>query len=270
LKKYLYALLILVIILPGCQSGKPTVSNDPVMSQNPVSTVTTEPSISTPIPTPVPTAMPTPTPAIIAKEIPAAYKEVEAARVIVKSGLPKKYKELAAYTVGKNKGEIVFYKETEDMIRYAYKTDKDFYPIGDIGAEHYLEDDTVGEAKIFGKSLVRVTGVCGANCPLNDYLQIENGRVSSFLFLGRHAQEIDVDQDGDKEIFSTIGTPYVEITIYKLIDHKLMEVNVNETLKAEKGVLYDDKKQLFMFGVGDHMVSYRLDPSGIFILEPTP
>jgi hypothetical protein len=249
LKKYLYALLILVIILPACQSAKPTVSNEPVMSLQP-------------------TFIATPTPVIIAKEIQAGFKEVGAARVIVKTELPKTYKELANHPIGQ-KGKIVFYEDTGDMIRYAYRTDKAFYPIGDIGEGHYFESISIVETKIFEKSLIRVKGDCGANCRMTDYLQIENSSVSSILFFGGDAAHIDLDQDGDLEILSRSSSTIPTINVVKLIGQQLMEVNVNEALKTEKGVLYDDKNQFFSIGVGDHMESYRLDPRGVFILEPT-
>jgi hypothetical protein len=245
LKKYLYTLLILVIFLPACQSAK-LVSDEPVMSQQP-------------------TSIPTPIPVIIAKEIPAGYKEVEAARVIVKSELPKTYKELANHPIGQ-KGKIVLYEDTGDMIRYAYKTDKAFYPIGDIGEGHYYESISIVETKIFGKSLIRVKGNCGANCMMTDYLQIENGGISSLLLFGGDAAQIDIDQDGDLEILSRFSSTIPTINVVKLIGQQLMEVNVNEALKTEKGVLYDDKNQIFSIGVDDHLESYRLDPRGIFIL----
>ncbi|QGQ93844.1 hypothetical protein EHS13_02440 [Paenibacillus psychroresistens] len=248
--KYLAILLIFVAILSACQSNKPAASDEITTSQQPTASI---PS----------------TPATLANEIQAGFKEIAPARVIAQSTLPTTYKELANHPIGQ-KGQIVFYENTGDMVRYAYKAGKAFYPIGDIGEGHYYADISILETRIFGKSLVRIKGVCGANCMMTDYLQIDSSGVSSLMFFGGDAAHIDLDQDGGLEILSRLSGTIPTIKIVKMLGQQLMETNVNEVLNTEKGVLYDNEKKLFTLGVDDQIRGYRLDPSGMFVLEPTP
>ncbi len=246
MKKGVFVIFASVLLLTGCQPTDP---------QQPINTVINDPAASI-----IASAS-------SANEIKGDYMEVKGGRKITKAELSETDKEVSVYPVS-NKGEIVFYKASEDMLRYGYRDRTSFYPIGEIGPEFYLQDSSVVETKLFGKTLVRVKGLCGANCMLTDYLEIENRNVNSFLFLGKDAEELDVDQDGEIEILARSGSPFAEITIIKWVDQKLMEINVNETLNAQKGVSYDKENNHFIVGTETKFEKYRLNKEGVFVLQP--
>lgn len=142
--------------------------------------------------------------------------------------------------------EVEIYRKENDKenVYAALLSDSNRYEIGLIGYSSTQEtnDFTITEVDALSKSLIKITGFCGANCPITDYVETDNS-VPALLRVDAHTIEADVNNDGIKEIVATVGTA-AQTSIYKLQGDKIVVANLNEIFNAPV-VIYDSKTNTF-------------------------
>jgi hypothetical protein len=100
------------------------------------------------------------------------------------------------------------------------------------------------ETKSFNKSLIRIDGVMGANFMQSNYFSIEDGKPNIFLTVDGYAAEVDLDDDGIKEIVSSTGTAAFT-KIYKYDNGSVIVSNLNDDLGASVVLLNEDTGRTF-------------------------
>jgi len=122
--------------------------------------------------------------------------------------------------------------------------DKSYY-IGGVSVKN-TPDDLMGieEVQVFGKKAVKIYGILGANYAQAFYWLIEENLEESIIQIDGHTVEIDLDEDGKKEIVSTLGTiPETRIYIFK--EGKIYVSDINKSIEAKSVSLLDEDKKLF-------------------------
>ncbi|MGK9250225.1 hypothetical protein [Paenibacillus humicus] len=178
---------------------------------------------------------------------------------IKKTAIPNKILKSIALTNGKL---LVFQnKETDETLLYGYQGESGiFYEVGPIGSITYKNKLSAGEASVFGKSLIWIKGLSGANSMISDFIEIKDGAVYPFLHLEKDVQIVDADHDGENELLTQTGSPYTELSIIKWKDDSLQELSINQALGAEQGVQYNSQTGLFSVGYPNNEIrTYRLD-----------
>lgn len=154
-----------------------------------------------------------------------------------------------------------FYQENHDdeNIIAAIKIGMNIFEIGHVGYSAQNTDPyTVSQVNALDKNYIKVTGACGANCPISYYIQTDTSSPK-VLEIEAHTVEADVDQDGTNEIVATVGTA-AQTSIYQLKNAHIVATNLNETLDAQE-VTYDKESNTFVSGAkiwrvkGEELVS---------------
>ncbi|WP_276353384.1 hypothetical protein [Cohnella caldifontis] len=144
---------------------------------------------------------------------------------------------------------LVYAKENDPSLHGAFESANAHYDLGVVGdLPATIDDETLSiqPMELFGKSLIRIKGVFGANAPVQNYYAIDNGGLSPFLRIDTgHAAETDLDGDGTAEIVSTHGTP-AQTYLYKWSEGAFTVADVNEALGAVS-VYLNDKHQFEAF-----------------------
>ncbi|MFC5531206.1 hypothetical protein [Cohnella yongneupensis] len=135
-------------------------------------------------------------------------------------------------------GTIIAYAKPKDAenVYAQYRTEAARYELGVVGGLSPKMDDeqlSVTTLELYGRSLVRINGVFGANAPVQNYYALEDdGGIAPFLRVDTgHAQEIDLDGDGTTEIISTYGLP-TQTYVYAYEDNRFKMADVNAALGA--------------------------------------
>ncbi|MHA7962553.1 hypothetical protein ACX93W_00305 [Paenibacillus sp. CAU 1782] len=141
--------------------------------------------------------------------------------------------------------EIIVFGKHEETIYAALQTKEATYEIGQMGygeASGY----SVSTVDALGETFIKVAGAVGANAPISYYVS-HVSNPPTLLHIEANTVEADVDQDGIKEIVATVGSA-AETTIYKMENHILVSVNLNEIMDASV-VVYDANANAFQADV---------------------
>ena len=122
--------------------------------------------------------------------------------------------------------------------------DKSYY-IGQVSMEN-TPDHLMGiaEVQVFGKKAVKIYGILGANYAQAFYWFVEEKTEDYIIQIDGHTMEVDLDDDGKKEIVSTSGT-IPETKIYILREGKIYVSDINKSIGAKSVFLQDEDKKLF-------------------------
>ncbi|MEL7648421.1 MAG: hypothetical protein AAGU76_10030 [Sedimentibacter sp.] len=121
----------------------------------------------------------------------------------------------------------------------------DFQTVSILEQTNYSELFSLQEIDLFGKQLVKIQGILGANYSPSNYYYIEKQVPRLFLHSEGHTFEDDLDDDGIQDIVSVVsGGVTTDIDIYKYNDDKLSAANLNEALNAVT-VLYNQDDKTF-------------------------
>ncbi len=172
----------------------------------------------------------------------AAELEFEATDAGFRYGLPIDPSRIARYY--KNLST-----ELGEFFIYMYKYKEGFYAGADIGGQFY-ELAKVGygsnpelidmeESMLFGIPSVRIRGYCAPSCPIADYITVEDGYPHIWLHVDASVQEYDLNQDGTKDLITTVGTP-LETSVYMFMEGILMSASVNEALDSKSVSFFQD------------------------------
>jgi hypothetical protein len=156
-----------------------------------------------------------------------------------------------------------FYQKNQDdeNVTGAIKIGMNIFEIGHVGYSAQNTDQyTVSQVNALDKNYIKVTGACGANCPISYYIQTDTNSPK-VLRIEAHTVEANVDQNGTNEIVATVGTA-AQTSIYKIKNAHIVASNLNETLDAQE-VTYDKESNTFVSGVkiwrvkGEELVSSK-------------
>lgn len=101
----------------------------------------------------------------------------------------------------------------------------------------------VKEQEIFGETAIKFHGLLGANYSYSLYWFVNKGITNSVLQVDGHTTEIDINNDKQNELVSTIGT-IPETKIYKFENDKIMVADINKSIEA-KTVTFNQDKNIF-------------------------
>ena len=167
-------------------------------------------------------------------------------------------------TLTNNLGTIVVKKQINDYVVFLYQKDQEniyaaiqsgstIFDIGQIGYTLQQKDSiSIEQVDAFGKDYVKITGFCGANCPITNYVQMDKN-PPILLQIQAHTVEADLDQDGVKEIIATVGT-LAETSIYRLRQESMETVNLNKAMKAQV-VIYKSETNTFEASIQNESMS---------------
>ncbi|WP_145036447.1 hypothetical protein [Paenibacillus sp. Y412MC10] len=239
---------VLALILLGVITGCGTPSSDAPSATN-FNSVTEQPTANVVAPE--------------TKQFQLKYTTSLTAEPLTKVTPVELSKQLKSQEVDDSK--VLTYKKNDDVEKiYAVLHSKDgTYDIGQIGYEG-ASDYSISTVDVLGQSYVKVTGSVGANAPISNYLSLSTS--PQVLCIEAHTVEVDVDQDGIKEIVATVGTA-AETSIYKIENDSLVSVNLNEVMNAAV-VMYDQEYNTFKAEVTKGEVSqWKIEAN---LLVPLP
>lgn len=144
---------------------------------------------------------------------------------------------LSSSLLSNSQVEIYRVENDDETVYAAISLGSHKYQLGQVGYSlSQAADIAIEEVTALSHSYIKITGFCGANCPVTNYVQVDAGGPE-VIRLEAHTTEADVDHDGVQEIIATVGTA-AETYIYKLADDHIAVANVNELLDAV-AVTYD-------------------------------
>ncbi|WP_426450791.1 hypothetical protein ACP26L_01940 [Paenibacillus sp. S-38] len=131
----------------------------------------------------------------------------------------------------------------------------------EIGAAGYLPLIDPGmleiqEVHAFSRTLIKISGFCGANCPVTYYVDPAPETPVLFLRIDAHGVEADADDDGTVDVIGTAGTQ-AECTLYTLEDNTLGAASLNRLFGAVS-VRYDEAGRFFWAERPDGSVRIRM------------
>ncbi|MBW7474720.1 hypothetical protein K0T92_08175 [Paenibacillus oenotherae] len=148
-------------------------------------------------------------------------------------------KEMSRYAI-----EIYKKAGDDETIYAALQIGPDAYEIGQIGYPSAPDDlYTVQDVQALSAEYIKVTGVCGANCPITYYIKLNDQIPVLHSRIDAHTAEADINGDGSNEMIATVGTA-ADTTIYQASGDDIVAANVNEALDAQ-AVLYQSSANLF-------------------------
>ncbi|MCI3922589.1 hypothetical protein MO973_20365 [Paenibacillus sp. TRM 82003] len=173
-------------------------------------------------------------------------------------------------------GRVVVYARPDDPERLyadflASGTRYELGVVGDKVPQAQGDDELLSVDTLtgFGRTLVRIKGILGANAPIQNYFIVENGAAAPFLRVDTgHAREIDLDGDGASEIVSTHGTP-MRTYLYRFDDGGFAVADVNAALGADSVHLNESASGVFLASrIGaDEQRAYRFEAGRLYPLE---
>ena len=165
-----------------------------------------------------------------------------------------------------NSGTLLEKKQINDYVVFLYQKDQEniyaaiqsgstIFDIGQIGYTlQQIDSITIEQVDALDKAYMKVTGFCGANCPITNYVQMDKEKNHpSLLQIQAHTVEADLNQDGVKEIIATVGT-LAETSIYRLHQESMETVNLNEAMKAQV-VIYKPETNTFEASIPNESMS---------------
>ncbi|MGF7050648.1 hypothetical protein J2T13_005198 [Paenibacillus sp. DS2015] len=139
---------------------------------------------------------------------------------------------------------VLFKLDTEGEIYGGVYIDNILHSIGPVSMSITPNDLLViVESNAFGKDLIRISGIPGANFVRSIYLEVDGESITPLLVIEGNVNEIDLDNDNVNEIVSTIGT-IPETSIYRALKDKIVVANINVSINAQS-VLFNPENQKF-------------------------
>lgn len=144
---------------------------------------------------------------------------------------------------------VFLYKDNENhQINGGISLKDKSYDLGEVSVDN-TPDDLMGieEVQVFGKKAVKIYGILGANYAQAFYFLIEEnleGLEESIIQIDGYTVEIDLDDDGKKEIVSTLGT-IPETKIFTFKEGSIYGSDINKSIGAKSVLLQDNDKKLF-------------------------
>ena len=169
-----------------------------------------------------------------------------------------------AYPLGG--GELVLYGNgTDDAdglnggLSIGYRSSAGEFTIGPIAYGGY--EPTITESSLSGDMrMLRVEGICGANCPDTYYIAAKEGVPSVVLHIQAHIAEADPDGDGAVELLASSGTA-IQTSVIEFDQGGVPQVADVAAALAATSVAFDPDNGLFAAYTADtaETAHYRYD-----------
>ncbi|WP_072774752.1 hypothetical protein [Desulfitobacterium chlororespirans] len=141
---------------------------------------------------------------------------------------------------------VFLYKDNENrQINGGISLKDKSYDLGEVSVAN-TPDDLMGieEVQVFGKKAVKIYGILGSNYAQAFYFLVEEKLEESIIQIDGYTVEIDLDDDGKKEIVSTLGT-IPETKIFTFKEGTIYGSDINKSIGAKSVLLQDNDKKLF-------------------------
>ncbi|MDD4834296.1 MAG: M56 family metallopeptidase [Lutispora sp.] len=147
--------------------------------------------------------------------------------------------------IDKERSTFIFTDNENSEFKGGINLNGKSYYIGQVSMENTPEDLMgIEEIQVFGKKAVKFYGILGANYAQAFYWLVEEKPENSIIQIDGNTIEIDLDNDGKKEVVATTGT-IPETKIYMLKEGKIAVSDINKSIGAKSVSLYDEGKKLF-------------------------
>lgn len=141
--------------------------------------------------------------------------------------------------------QLILYTTKElDFIKGALKRNNQIYDIGDVSMRDVVDEISINRIKVFNREVLKIQGILGANYGYSNYIVLEDNSQLSRLGIDGNTEEIDIDDDGVKEIITTIGT-IPETKIYRTRRGQVFIADINKSINAKSVLLKDKDKKIF-------------------------
>lgn len=163
------------------------------------------------------------------------------------------------------RGNVVLYTKTTDegpvFAGFEFRQDRKF-ELDEVATILSAENVGVSIIKLFEESetpVLRIQGIFGANTLRTYYYALGADTLRQLFVVEGTANEIDLDNDGKKEIIAVSGIPSVTKT-YTWDRDKFIEVDVNLTIRAESTSPSEETPDIIeKFERGTVVERYRLN-----------
>lgn len=154
-------------------------------------------------------------------------------------------KVIAEKRIDKENSAFIFTDSENSEFKCGINLNGELYYIGKLSTEN-TPDNLMGieEMQVFGKKAVKIYGILGANYAQAFYWFVEEKPEDSIIQIDGNTIEIDLDDDDENEIISTLGT-IPETRIYKLKEGRICASDINKSIGAKSVALQDKDKKLF-------------------------
>lgn len=123
--------------------------------------------------------------------------------------------------------------------------DSDLYELGTIGGDVYVKEVAIEKVALFGKDYMRLSGLCGANCVINRYVQVDGGVLVRNIYFNYPTQAADWNNDGINELIYSDSSMPVNSILVRFKGDQLEAVSLIDLLQAKGGVTYDSDSNTF-------------------------
>lgn len=151
---------------------------------------------------------------------------------------------VAEYQV--EEGTFVIFSKSGQSHQYfaGFSHGTSIYQFWDMGyaREHLL----IEPVEVFGRSLIKMVGICGAACPINLYVYIEERLPQLMLASNWHTDEVDLDQDGNNEIVMSIGTQPDSRIIINENGELLESSSLKDLIHGATSIVYSQEQSAFL------------------------
>lgn len=119
-----------------------------------------------------------------------------------------------------------------------------------------LENLHIEPVEVFGKTLIKMVGICGAACPINLYVYTEEQAPKLLLASNWHTIEVDLDEDGMNEIAASSGTQPDSKIFIKENDIIVESESLKDSLGGANSVVYSADLAAFWASYDDQVQRY--------------
>lgn len=191
--------------------------------------------------------------------IPLEFKKADvkqSVEVLDKNAIKKVYIEK---DISNGKVFIFLNSNDEEWLHGGFEINNIYYDLGKVAmklTEEEMETISISEVNFCNIKLLRIFGIMGANFSQTSYYTLYDGKPSTFLIINGSGVEIDLDNDGNKEIVSSSGTAAYTY-LYKYEDGYIKESDINQTLGAV-AVIFNENSNSFSAYYSDNKNKQKL------------
>lgn len=176
--------------------------------------------------------------------LPLNYSEINLQSITNQISQDEIYKIIQEESVNNDTKAFLFQTGEDSDIFGGLKIGDIYYDLGAVSIMNTpVELLGVEEQEIFGETAIKFHGLLGANYSYSLYWFVNKGITNSVLQVDGHTAEIDINNDKQNELVSTIGT-IPETRIYKFENDKVLVADINNSIEA-KTVTFNQDKNIF-------------------------
>lgn len=143
------------------------------------------------------------------------------------------------------------------------------YEIGEIGYGPHIESLNpypLVKTTLFHEELLKIGGICGANCHITYYLNFQPDKEPAiFLCIHANGLELDLNGDGINELIATSGT-IIDTTIYLEDQGKVIKTDLF-TLPGTIQVIHIEGNEFQIFFENKKLARYQYKDQQLHFIE---